>query len=178
MPQALSSARPSKMYCLYYLSAWSLIVDKLNIPHHKSASSPTQLQPLQNDLRRHLDILSRTLYIMNTLPFTLQPNSTLQTTLLNSTLLKKRPVSVPSQAVLKPLEAGISVETSCRCPHCSVGPPTGTHLPEEGGWKKITYLLTLLFRSGQQIISCYSKVLHRQIIHYLLRGNRSTGTNA
>ena len=36
----------------------------------------------------------------------------------------------------KPLEAGISVKTLCRRPHCSVGPTTGTHLPEEGRWKK------------------------------------------
>ena len=46
---------------------------------------------------------------------------------------KKYQVSVPSQAIPHALGAGISVKTLSGRPHRSVGPTTGTHLPEEGG---------------------------------------------
>ena len=49
------------------------------------------------------------------------------------------PVSVPIKPSNKPLAAGIHVKTSSRRPHRSVSPTTGTHLPEEGGWKKLLF---------------------------------------
>ena len=123
--------------------AWSWITYTF---HTKgSSSSPTQLhqrilQPLQNHLRCHLNIFSRTLHIINTLPSTLKPNSTLQPNSSlqpNSTIYSSHSTSgISPKPSLKPLEAGTHAKTSCRRPHRSVGPTTGTQLPEEDGKKR------------------------------------------
>ena len=97
------------------------------------ASSTTQL-PWNNSATSSespkvpSDILSRTLLKMKILyNLTLLHNySTLENVRYESQV-KPSP---------KPLESGISVKTLCRHPHCAVSPTPGTHLLEEGGWKK------------------------------------------
>ena len=51
----------------------------------------------------------------------------------------------------KPLEVGICVTTSCRGPHYSVVPTTGTHLPEEGRWKKNINFIVFVNRCQYEI---------------------------
>ena len=80
-----------------------------------------------------MNLLYLLLYNLTLLNPTLQSTLHTHTHTLNSTSSIKSKV----QPSLKPSEAGIPVKTLCRCPHCSVAPTTGTHLPEEGRYKKV-----------------------------------------
>ena len=51
------------------------------------------------------------------------------------------PVSVPSQAIPHAIRSRDPCQDDGRRPHRSVGPTTGTHLPEAGGWKWMRYTL-------------------------------------
>ena len=84
---------------------------------------------------------STQLYEPNSLQPTLHP--TLHPTLLNSTLLNPTHhlVSVPSQAIPHPIRSRDQCQDDGRRPHRSVGPTTGTHLPEVGEWNRIRYTL-------------------------------------
>ena len=122
---------------------WSLIYVDIQIIIKGSASSLKQFlgQPslLQNHLRCHLASFTPTLYIME--PYT--PNSTNPTLLIQlySTQLYSNPthhpVSVPSQAIPHAIRSRDPCQDVSQPPHRSVGPTTGTHLPEEGGWNRI-----------------------------------------
>ena len=100
-------------------------------PLHPSNFTGESQEPLQNHQRHHLDILSRTLLIINLLLFNL--------TILNPILLQPTlhthnstsGISPNSEPSLKPSEAGN--EPLCRQPHLSVGPTAGTKFPEEDG---------------------------------------------
>ena len=115
--------------------------------HHQRDSLFTSAIPRNSDDAKSpkapSTYFSRTLNSTTTILLNYSTSTTLTYLLYSPTILNPthHPVSVPSQAIPHAIRSRDPCQDVGRCPHSSVGPTTGTHYPEVGGWNRIRYTL-------------------------------------